>query len=301
MKSSIQTYLTVYVAFIWIFSSNCEKSQSCRNFRRRHILKMACSDGGKIFLPRLMGFSNRNCGGCQGQSSDLLAQEHDCSWKTKCKVKLNRMHMITGCYAKINSVLIGERRCIQRGTEIYNLITKKTMKDSRIVHLPNTTFIVRSHRKFPWNYEYLSSYEKLEHHLNFSLQTKNIGQKMLISVIHFDIDPVKDNLYIMHKTRINVTNTSVNSFEFPLKDLSYFGVGFDVSLNHVYGAAKTNGFVMCLKLVNRDVQRVDSVCNDIISKDKLKFQLLKTSHRCTKKGNKGQKKCLKRKSKRKPN
>lgn len=121
------------------------------------------------------------------------------------------------------------------------------MKDSRIVHLPNTTFIVRSHRKFPWNYEYLSSYEKLEHHLNFSLQTKNIGQKMLISVIHFDIDPVKDNLYIMHKTRINVTNTSVNSFEFPLEDLSYFGVGFDVSLNHVYGAAKTNGFVMCLK------------------------------------------------------
>lgn len=121
------------------------------------------------------------------------------------------------------------------------------MKDSRIVHLPNTTFIVRSHRKFPWNYEYLSSYEKLEHHLNFSLQTKNIGQKMLISVIHFDIDPVKDNLYIMHKTRINVTNTSANSFEFPLEDLSYFGVGFDVSLNHVYGAAKTNGFVMCLK------------------------------------------------------
>lgn len=37
-------------------------------------------------------------------------------------------------------------------------------------------------------------------------------------------------------------------------------------------------------VVNRDVQRVDSVCNDIISKDKLKFQLLKTSHKCTKKG-----------------
>lgn len=98
-------------------SNSGEKSQSCRNFRRRHILKMACSDGGKIFLPRLMGFSNRNCGGCQGQSSDLLAQEHDCSWKTKCKVKLNRMHMITGCYAKINSVLIGEGRCIQRGVK----------------------------------------------------------------------------------------------------------------------------------------------------------------------------------------
>lgn len=70
---------------------------------------------------------------------------------------------------------------------------------------------------------------------------------MLIFVIYFDIDLVKDNLYIMYKIRINVINISVNSFEFFFEDFFYFGVGFDVSLNYVYGVVKINGFVMCLK------------------------------------------------------
>ena len=102
--------------FLSVFTSyKGEKNGSCRNFRRRHMLKMACSDGGKILLPKLMGFSGKDCTGCLGQSPALMVQGNDCSWNNRCKVDLSARRMVTGCYTNMKSVEVAEGQCIHNG------------------------------------------------------------------------------------------------------------------------------------------------------------------------------------------
>lgn len=92
-----------------------EKNDTCRNFRRRHILKLVCTNGGKIFMPELVGFYGEDCTNCEGQSPDLLAQKYGCTWRNRCKVKLQKRSMVTGCYRKINSIKVVKGPCIQNG------------------------------------------------------------------------------------------------------------------------------------------------------------------------------------------
>lgn len=134
------------------------------------------------------------------------------------------------------------------GTRIYDLITKKTQSSSSVGYhqLPRDAFLVRSHRKFPWNY----SYKKLGsewHQLRFIVGQEDINRRLLVSVLSLDIDSRRDNLYILHKQSLNLTRPG-DSVQINIEDLSYVVLGFNSSINHHYpNIAKTRGFVMCLK------------------------------------------------------
>ncbi|XP_061184163.1 uncharacterized protein LOC133192208 [Saccostrea echinata] len=272
------------------FPCKCGKNDTCRNFRRRHILKMTCNNGGKLFLPEVVGFYGKDCSLCQGQSAQLLTHKYNCSWRKRCKIKLNKRRMVTGCYRNMNSMKVLRGPCIQNGTKIYDLITTKTLNGKNpVYYLPETTIIVRSHQNFPWNYRYLTN--RPLHRLRFNIRMENIGRKIVLSVVHMDIHSATDKIYIIYNKLINIPNEK--DLEIDIENISYFDIELN-STSFISNTARADGFVLCLKLMDKTSQNFNSACEDVIRNDQLQISMLKSSLKKCMKGKKRRRHCRRR-------
>lgn len=222
-------------------------------------IKASCNKGDS--LVQVSGYDQAyfNTTNVKLMKESLQSSPIFCMWKNGCRFKVAKRN------SEPKKLWFKENmRCLKNETRVYDLITTNISQNSRIGTL-DKTIVVRSHKKFPWNYALCD--EATTYVLRFITGENLIGKfKVVLQVVFVDLDSKYDRLSLKLGDESLDIKEGPRKREMPITNLDYVTLEFASTRPRNRMGCLTSaykGFLLCMKLVE-STQHSGKICDEVM-------------------------------------